>query len=370
MGSFAKLMKRLGFVRLADYGLVLTPDDRIQSTRPHVLEDLLGTPIVGWLDSDLAVAELPQFGSATPKHAQQFTIPSAALIASLSAPALPKFIDSADPTPAEVEEPEPQNDWEWEVALARARAAADEAEAAAKAMPIAKPATATPAPVPARVAVAKSPFAKPIAAAVAAAPVAPAAAPITPAVAPIAQPVIEAATEPGFKHKPQPNLITSAVKLERVKAGVVPAAIPAKVSTRGIPRLQVVKSPIDTQPGSFSARRNKTAPMTAQVASEPSRAPRARPRAASPVEAIRSKTQPMAATTPDVKVEPKRLTGRHRLARGTDPIGGALDEPTAVTTPPVMQPASVLAPALAPKPLPKLVPITALPSIKQRMAKR
>jgi hypothetical protein len=371
--SFAKLMKRLGFVRLADYGLVLTPEDRVQSTRPHVLEDAMGSPIVGWLEGDLAVAELPPFGSAAPKHAKQFTIPSAALIASLSAPALPKFIDPAENAEPRATEPEPGTDWEWELALARARAAADESESAAATLAMSPAPMPVAVPVPVPVPLAKSPFAKPIVATPAQAP-AVRVAPVAPTVVqPVKAEVVpfrrlqptptdpaNPATEPGFKVKPQqPNVITSAVKPDPAKVAVL--AKVAKVSTKGIPKLQVVKTPTDTQPGKSSARRNKTAPMTAQAA-EPSRAPRGRSRAQS-VSDVKSKTQPMDAATAEPVLEAKRLTGR-RLARGTDPIGGvANDEQTAVGAPPVMEVAK-------PKPVAKLAPITALPSIKQRMAPR
>src|SRR5436309_2171514 len=63
MPVFENLMLRLGFVRLRRYGLVHTSEDRIASTRTHVL-DQDGTPVVGWRDADLAAAELRQWGRA------------------------------------------------------------------------------------------------------------------------------------------------------------------------------------------------------------------------------------------------------------------------------------------------------------------
>ena len=47
--AISRLLARLGFVRIGRFGLVLTPDDRILSTRPAVLDDGLGGKIVGLL---------------------------------------------------------------------------------------------------------------------------------------------------------------------------------------------------------------------------------------------------------------------------------------------------------------------------------
>ena len=46
---------------LSRYGLVMTHDDRILSTRPAVLDDGAGGRIVGWQDGDLAAMELPSY---------------------------------------------------------------------------------------------------------------------------------------------------------------------------------------------------------------------------------------------------------------------------------------------------------------------
>ena len=42
MGAIDDFMRRRGWVKLDKYGLVLTPDDRVLSTRPAVLDDGLG----------------------------------------------------------------------------------------------------------------------------------------------------------------------------------------------------------------------------------------------------------------------------------------------------------------------------------------
>jgi hypothetical protein len=364
MAAFERLMRRLGFVKLGDYGLVLTPDDRIQSTRPHVLEDTLGAPIVGWLESDLAVAELPRFGA--PKEPSRKIEPPASLIASLSSPALPKYVERPPVAAApirlptdEVEDAEPENEWEWEAALARARAAAEQAEAAAR--------TFAPAPAPAPQPVVASqavPFrrAQPVIAPQqrAASP-----SPTTSALAP--KPSTTAPTSPGL-----PRAVLGGARPMLRPVTPLPAEPETAKSagpTRPLGKLKVVRD-VGTQPGKLSTkapRARKTAPMTSAVApSEPGRTQRARTArpGSSPgasEDAVRTKTAPMAvATAPATVTTP---TARHRLARGTDPITPPAEKPAAV----LLQPAPVApAPPTAPAPM-KPASITSLPSIKQRM---
>ena len=64
MGAIDNFLKRRGYAKLDRYGLVLTPDDRVLSTRPAVLDDGLGSKIVGWVDGDLAAMELEKWGPA------------------------------------------------------------------------------------------------------------------------------------------------------------------------------------------------------------------------------------------------------------------------------------------------------------------
>ena len=199
MGAIQNLLGKLGYVKLDRYGLLLTPDGRVLSQRPAVLDDGLGGRIVGWEDGDLAAMELEHWEPARPARkratarrvavAMAPTIPAPArppvpLAATLVAPAAtlvapaatlvtppaavvadapaPAPIVVAPPTPAPAveaaDEPE-EDDWEWVVAIARARAAAEEAEQAARApkfiaaqtqpmIPVTKPAPiAKPAPV-------------------------------------------------------------------------------------------------------------------------------------------------------------------------------------------------------------------------------
>ena len=51
------MLERLGFVRLRDFGLILTEDRRIVTTR-KVLDDGFGATVVGWEGSDLVAIEL------------------------------------------------------------------------------------------------------------------------------------------------------------------------------------------------------------------------------------------------------------------------------------------------------------------------
>src|SRR2546423_857047 len=109
MAVFDDLMKRLGFVKLRKFGLMLTDDGRVVSTRTEVLDDD-GTPVVGWRDTDLAAAQLPKWGAAKPQPAPVESRISARMKAAVPPPA------AAEP---------PEDDWEWTIALARARAAAE-----------------------------------------------------------------------------------------------------------------------------------------------------------------------------------------------------------------------------------------------------
>ena len=145
MPALDSLLKRFGFVRIARYGLVLTPEGRIMSLRPAVLEDGLGGRIVGWPDGDLAAMELQKWEPARPAP-----LPAVATRLAVRPPAipLPKPAPVAAPKPAPIAAPvaapvvvpapvlaEPaqvdEDEWEWTIALARARAAAEESEQAA-----------------------------------------------------------------------------------------------------------------------------------------------------------------------------------------------------------------------------------------------
>ncbi len=151
MGAIDKLAKKLGFVRLDKYGLVHTPDDRILSTRPAVLDDGVGGKIVGWLESDLAAMELERHGAPKQAPPRKIELPKPAAVISpvpqpkplpgvtpmAAAPApvpvpAPAPIPAPAPVvvaqaPAPVVAPEPvveEDEWEWEIAVARARAEA------------------------------------------------------------------------------------------------------------------------------------------------------------------------------------------------------------------------------------------------------
>jgi hypothetical protein len=146
--AISRLLERLGFVRIANYGLVRTPDDRILSTRPAVLDDGLGGKIVGWNDGDLAAMELEHWrpmgliagGPAKPvkvvalpppppklSKPAAFATTVAAAPAQFVAPPMPVTVAAPLPAPVQVAPAAPTEDdeWEWEIAVAKARAAAD-----------------------------------------------------------------------------------------------------------------------------------------------------------------------------------------------------------------------------------------------------
>ena len=87
------LLRWLGFVKLADYGLELTGDRRIRIHGWTVLDDGKGGAIVGWTDGDAAVHELNKWQLVKP---QRTTL---------------KHDDDGD-------------EWDWMIVAARARAEA------------------------------------------------------------------------------------------------------------------------------------------------------------------------------------------------------------------------------------------------------
>jgi hypothetical protein len=159
MGAIDNFLRRFGFVKLDRYGLVHTPDDRIVSTRPTVLDDGLGGKIVGWRESDLAAMELETWvamGTAEPKRKPQ-PLPAPPLArparplpgvspAPLAVAPVPAPVPVAVAVPAPVPVPVPpqvalepkveEDDWEWEIAGARARAEAADSEVTAAAAPL------------------------------------------------------------------------------------------------------------------------------------------------------------------------------------------------------------------------------------------
>jgi hypothetical protein len=162
MGAIDNFLKRWGFAKLDRYGLILTPDDRVISMRPAVLDDGLGGKIVGWLEGDLAAMELDRWGATKPATAKPVTAPASlhklpptarvvapavpASPAPNTAPAaaktsrpLPGVAPVAAPIPPRATAAAPvvavnaepgEDEWEWEIAMARARAAAEEVEEA------------------------------------------------------------------------------------------------------------------------------------------------------------------------------------------------------------------------------------------------
>ena len=133
MPAIDHLLKRLGFVRIARYGLVLTPEGRIMSLRPAILDDGLGGRIVGWPDGDLAAMELAKWEPARP--APQTAVATRLAITPPPIPRpVPLPVPVVTPAAAPIVAQPPQVDedeWEWEIALARARVAAEEVEQAA-----------------------------------------------------------------------------------------------------------------------------------------------------------------------------------------------------------------------------------------------
>lgn len=137
------LMKRFGFVRLDRYGLVLTPEGRIMSLRPAILDDGTGSPIVGWSEDDLAEIELAKWppppapakavasrvAISMDDSGPRFVVPAPSPVVEIMTIPVPP------PAPVASEPLVEEDEWEWEIALARARTAAEESEIAARPAP-------------------------------------------------------------------------------------------------------------------------------------------------------------------------------------------------------------------------------------------
>jgi hypothetical protein len=158
MGAVVKLLERLGFVRLRDFGLIISPERRLLTTRSAVLDDGFGGIVVGWSDSDLATTELTRWGTTSAVSAKPVSPPQPMIAPVLApqptklAPVPPREPMKLAPVPppqpiklaparplsvelaagaAEQVAPQPCEDspdeWEWEIAMARARAASEDA---------------------------------------------------------------------------------------------------------------------------------------------------------------------------------------------------------------------------------------------------
>lgn len=153
---FQRLLQRWGFVKLDRYGLVLTGEGRVKTTRPAVLDDGTGGKIVGWQDGDPAMSELrtceppraqapvvAPIAPASPAPAAE-KYPVIIAVSELQPPAGPAE-SAADMAVAVATEPVvDEDDWEWTIALAKARAEADPVAAA----PIGPTASVVSAPLP------------------------------------------------------------------------------------------------------------------------------------------------------------------------------------------------------------------------------
>jgi hypothetical protein len=150
MPAIQHLLQRWGFVKLRRYGLELTSDGRILSTRPAVLDDGTGGRIVGWQDGDVSIwklsrrSEAPRVGSEVasgatravilmppaPGPAIRPAIPASSEASATAGPAPSRPSARVIPAAVAGEPTVDEDDWEWTIALARARVAVEETEAA------------------------------------------------------------------------------------------------------------------------------------------------------------------------------------------------------------------------------------------------
>jgi hypothetical protein len=115
MGVFDRVIRRRGYVKLAEYGLALSPDDRVVS-----LHD----------------------GAIVGRRAHDVELPPVHIVVARPPPRpLPRAAPQAPPPMPRAATPEPieDDDWDWQIAIARARAAAEEIERAVMPPPVPRP---------------------------------------------------------------------------------------------------------------------------------------------------------------------------------------------------------------------------------------
>lgn len=112
MPVIRQVLQKFGYVKLADFGLLLDADDRIVSVQNSSLIDASGGRVVGWRSDDIGPMVLPRWpGPASPGVVTLAAPAAISRGAGLVAPHVPPAV-ALD-----------EDEWEWTIALARARAA-------------------------------------------------------------------------------------------------------------------------------------------------------------------------------------------------------------------------------------------------------
>lgn len=119
MPVISQFLQKFGYVKLADFGLLLDVDDRIVRVQDSSSIDASGGRVVGWRASDSG----PGFERSLvrsisgPAVLARWPGPASPGVATLAASATSRVM-SAAPHPVAVSD---EDEWEWTIALARAR---------------------------------------------------------------------------------------------------------------------------------------------------------------------------------------------------------------------------------------------------------
>ena len=127
-----QLLQKFGYIKLADFGLLLDTDGRVVSLQDSSLIDGSGGRVVGWRAGDVGPAVLPVWpgarppvATAVPSEKARVVLPQAAQLMTVAvAPTASDAVTEED-------------EWAWEIALARARAATSDV-VERRAAPVAK----------------------------------------------------------------------------------------------------------------------------------------------------------------------------------------------------------------------------------------
>jgi hypothetical protein len=136
MVVLSAILRRLGYIKLADYGLALGPGGTVISMRETEADWHLGAGADPLFTAGLAPSTAPAIAvpPALPMPiAQVAPLPSSEPVADRSASA-PPVDQAADDGGAPDDEPS-DDEWQWKLAMARARAAAEDAQRVEAASP-------------------------------------------------------------------------------------------------------------------------------------------------------------------------------------------------------------------------------------------
>jgi hypothetical protein len=130
MPAITSLLRKFGYIKIADYGLLLNDEHRVVTLQENSLIDAGGGRIVGWKANDLAPMALsvwPATKSVSPAAGPALATVVATQPARVVLPQAAQILTIAmEPVAIRAAGVAEEDEWEWEIALARARVARED----------------------------------------------------------------------------------------------------------------------------------------------------------------------------------------------------------------------------------------------------